>query len=48
MPKMNMATMQKLIQARKERGKRAGTTGYDPGRMPTPAPVTRYTKRVKA
>ena len=29
-------------------GKVVGTVGYNPGGMPTPAPVKRYTKRVKA
>ena len=48
MPGKDKVMMEKLIQARKERGKRAGTTGYAPGRMPI-APAKKeqtYTKKV--
>ena len=40
--------MAKLVKKRKERSKVVGSVGYNPGGMPTPPPVKRYTKQVKA
>ena len=37
-----------VAKKRMRRSKVVGSVGYNPGAMPTPPPVQRYTKQVKA